>query len=431
MERPKGCTLALARDMREGSQRLHQAILPAWLELGHRVMDLGIVPSEVLYDAVCHHKLEGGIMITASHNPKGYNGMKPVLRQAQPWGSESEIQRLKMSMAQPTPLRPSSPGQVMEVDALSQVIARGAQEGQDLKNKLEQRQLKILCHGLGGCGSLLNAPVMEQCGIETTWLGKQPKPEVPPWGPHPQRPEVVQEVKSAMRAGDFDLGVAWDGDADRCIFFDEQGELADGGAIAAWLSHIALEKYPCSTVIYSKKQCLAVLEAIKSRGGRGVAALTGHAHFKMAMAQHAAVYGTEPSGHHYFKAFHGCDSGMLPWLWLLSDFLKEDLPFSQRLKAFSSGVCSLPEMDLQLDDWVSAFEAYLAKNAHKELHVENFDGINLSIPSEGWRMNLRPSLTEPTLRLNLEGHLSPSILKRHAKDLQETLRSQQELDVSS
>jgi phosphomannomutase len=422
----QGGAVVVGHDMRSGSSALAKALAAGVCASGQPLIYLGCCPTELLYYAVMSKGALGGVMITASHNPQGYMGFKMVTRGAQPWLSEAMLHRIQRKIDE-VQIPETFDGPKVDEEILSQAIHYFVNRAKVLEMP---HAYKLFCYGLNGCASLLNAPIMKALGMDVTWLGSEPSSRFDPDGPNPDLPQVERLMTQNMKGKAYDLGLAWDGDGDRCVFFDAQG-----GRIAPCYINGFLAEILCTstskgksngssqTVVHSVKQMWNLADVVDAFGGQLEAALTGHVHIKSKMKACDAIYGCEPSSHHYFREFGYCDSGVLPWILLLPWLKSKELSLRDAAEQRKARVEVLPELSIRsniLDAMKDRLEKVYGERGAK---FDEFDGLNMSFDTEAWRMNLRSSNTEPVLRLNIEGRMSASELAAKRDEVLELIRS--------
>lgn len=393
--------VVLARDCRESSPALADAVAAGLVASGVRVLDLGMAGTEEMYFATAHLGAGGGICVTASHNPREYNGMKLVGRGAVPLPDAdfARIRALTEAGQDPDLL----PGGAREdrsgvrgdyVAHVAELVGAGG-----------IGPLRVVVNaGNGAAGPTLDALVegLAARGARLDLVRIHPEPDgtFPNGIPNPLLPENRPVTAEAVKAAGADFGVAFDGDFDRCFLFDGDGGFVDGEHVVALLAAAHLATEPGAAIIHDPRVIWAVQDAVQKGGGRSVLAPTGHIFLKAAMRREGAVYGGEMSAHHYFRGFMSCDSGMIPWL-LVARLLSQggrsltDLVGAMRRDFPSSGEINFRVADVPA--MVARVEAELAGAAR---NIDRTDGLSLDFAE--WRLNLRASNTEPLLRLNVE-----------------------------
>jgi phosphomannomutase len=393
--------VVLARDCRESSPGLADAVAAGLIASGVRVLDLGMAGTEEMYFATAHLGAGGGICVTASHNPREYNGMKLVGQGAIPL-PDADFARIR-SLTEAGQDPDLVPGGARENRA--SVRASYVAHVADLVAAGEIGPLRLVVNaGNGAAGPTLDALAegLQARGAKLDLIRMHHAPDgtFPNGIPNPLLPENRPATAGAVRGAGAEMGVAFDGDFDRCFLFDGEGGFVDGEHVVALLAAAHLAAEPGATIIHDPRVIWAVQDAVAKGKGRSVLAPTGHIFLKAAMRREGAVYGGEMSAHHYFRGFMSCDSGMIPWL-LVARLLSRtgrsltDLVGAMRRDFPSSGEINFRVADVPAT--VARVEAALAASARA---VGRTDGLSLSFGD--WRLNLRASNTEPLLRLNVE-----------------------------
>ena len=408
--------IAVGRDMRLSSPSMAKAAMRGAAEAGADVIDIGMVGTEMVYFAVDDLGLEGGIMVTASHNPKEYTGMKIVRRGALPVGGDSGLLDIRTrAMAIDDLTRGQTPGHVRQediwprwVDAVLSFIDVEAVE-----------PLRVVIDAANGMGGVMLPPVLERLPIEAVPFFFEPDGTFPNHEPNPLLPENREFIIEKVRSERADVGVAFDGDADRCFLVDDTGEFVPGDFVTALLAESILEKAPGAKILYDVRASWAVPQTIERAGGIPLVNRVGHAFFKHRMREEGAVFGGEVSGHYYFQEFSRADSGVIPFLLMLELISKRGRKLSELLTAYRERYFITGELNTPVDDVALKLQE-LKERFGPEGNVSHLDG--LSVDAEDWHMNVRPSNTEPLLRLNLEA-LSPDLMERKRDEVLEVIRS--------
>ena len=419
----------VGRDTRETSPELAQALIRGLNDGGANVRDLGLAGTEEMYFATAHFGADGGIEVTASHNPIDYNGMKLVGRGAAPLDPEGDFARLAALARSGAFAAASRQGTCSD---FPQARAAYASAMADFIDISALRPLNLLVNaGNGTAGPTFDAIAAELArrGAPLSFIrvNHVPDPGFPNGIPNPLLPENQPMTAEAVRAHGADLGVAWDGDFDRCFFFDENGTFIPGEYIVGLLATAFLEKHPGEKIVHDPRVVLNSRDMIARAGGRAVQARTGHAYVKRAMRESGAIYGGEMSAHHYFRDFHYADSGMVPWLLVAELLSRQDTSLgallAERMRAFpSSG-----EINFRLDDPGAAIDRVVAHFAPQARLRDDMDGISLEF--DDWRFNLRRSNTEPVVRLNVESRADAALVAARRAEIEALLTGGQPLDA--
>jgi phosphomannomutase len=387
--------IAVGRDMRLSSPAMAEAAMRGASEGGADVLDIGMVGTEMLYSAVGELDLDGGFTITASHNPREYTGMKVVRRGALPVGGESgllDVRDKAMSGAwhRTGPAGTIEPVDVWPgfVDKVMSFIDVGA-----------VRPLRVVIDAANGMAGAMLPPVLERLPIDAVRCFFEPDGSFPNHEPNPLLPENREFIVAKTLEEGADLGVAFDGDADRCFFVDDSGEFIPGDFVTALLAESILRKEPGSKVLYDVRASWAVPETIERAGGVPLVNRVGHAFIKHRMRQEDAAFAGEVSGHYYFRDFYRADSGVIPFLLMLEYVSGAGRKLSEILEPYRERYFITGEINTPVADVPLKLQE-LKERFGPEGEVSHLDG--LSVDAEDWHMNVRPSNTEPLLRLNLE-----------------------------
>ena len=405
--------IAVGRDMRLSSPAMHEAVMRGAATAGADVLDLGLVGTEMVYFAVGSLDLEGGIMVTASHNPKEYTGMKLVRRGALPVGGESGLLDLRDLIAAGK-WHVTDRGEVREEDIWPAYVERvlsfvdvGAIE-----------PLRVVIDAANGMAGAMLPPVLERLPVETVRCFFDPDGSFPNHEPNPLLPENREFIVRKTLDEGADLGVAFDGDADRCFFVDDRGEFVPGDFVTALFAESVLEKEPGAKIIYDVRASRAVPDTIERDGGEALINRVGHAFIKARMRKDDAAFAGEVSGHYYFRDFSQADSGVVPFLLMLELISKQGRRLSEILAPFRSRYFITGELNTPVPD--VALKLQELKERYAEGRVSHLDGV--SVDFDDWHFNVRPSNTEPLLRLNLEA-TSQELMERKRDEVLEVIRA--------
>ena len=407
-------TVVVGHDIRLSGPALLDALVAGLNEAGAEALDIGLCGTEEVYFATAHLGAGGGIVVTASHNPADYNGMKLVREGARPISGDSgldEIRRRAESLPEPlgpfvarTPMRrPVATRSAYVAHLLSYVdVARLA-------------PLRIVVNaGNGSAGPVLDE-LAAQLPFDCIRIQHEPDGRFPNGVPNPLLPENRAITRAAVIAAGADLGIAWDGDFDRCFFFDERGEFVEGYYVVGLLAEAMLARQPGSRIIHDPRLVWNTQELVARAGGLAIQSKTGHAFIKERMRSEDAAYGGEMSAHHYFRDFNYCDSGMIPWL-LVAQLLSErrerlSVVVAERLARYPvSG-----EINRRLRDPQAALSLVRRRYEPAATAVDETDGLSLEFPD--WRFNLRLSNTEPVIRLNVESRGDRALMEAKSAEL--------------
>ncbi len=391
--RPK--RVVVGRDVRDSSEALVDALALGLQQGGCEVHDIGLCGTEEVYFATFHFEMDGGIMVTASHNPIGYNGMKLVRAGAQPISGDTGLKSIEARAAEDSTPLPDIRPTLVPLEHRAAYI----QHLLGYLNTDTLRPLKIVTNaGNGGAGVVIDA-LAPFLPFEFIKVHHEPDPTFPNGIPNPLLPENRAATAEAVKAHGADFGVAWDGDFDRCFLFDENARFIEGYYIVGLLAKALLIKSPGDKIIHDPRLTWNTVDEVTQAGGMPIMSKTGHAFIKERMRKENAVYGGEMSAHHYFRDFAYCDNGNIPWLMVAELICREGKPLSQlvdeRIEAYpASGEINRKVADA--DATIAAIEAEFAGDGR----IDRTDG--LSVDFADWRFNLRKSNTEPVIRLNVE-----------------------------
>ena len=395
-------TVVLGRDVRASSEALAASVARGLVDEGCRVLDLGLSGTEEMYFATTYFGADGGICVTASHNPMDYNGMKMVRGGSAPLDAVTGLARIKALAEENAFAEANERGTITDIaqNARAAYVDRVV----SFVDIDALKPLKILVnagHGTAGPTFDVIAERLERLGAPLTFvrLFHEPDGTFPQGIPNPLLPENRPATAEAVQATDADFGVAWDGDFDRCFFFDHTGAFIDGEYVVGLLAEAFLAKDPGATIIHDPRIIWNTQDVVAKAGGRAVQTRTGHAFIKQAMRDENAVYGGEMSAHHYFRDFVFCDSGMIPWL-LVAELVSRhgalaDLVAHRKVAFPSSG-----EINFILEDPKAAIARVRAEFEPHAIAIDEIDGLGFDLGD--WRFNLRSSNTEPVVRLNVE-----------------------------
>jgi len=406
--------VGLGRDMRLTAPELSERYRAGLLAEGANVLDAGQVGTEMLYYLVGSRALDGGLMCTASHNPKAYTGAKLVREGAIALSGDSGIQDIRHLIEVGLP-DSSNEGSIEQVD----LYAEFHETVLEFIDPSVIRPLKVVVDGGNGMAGPVAGPLLEGFGldlIETCWT---PDGNFPEHEPNPLLPENRRFIIDRVLAAAADLGIAWDGDADRCFFIDETGRFVDGDFLTALLAESLLAKTPGQAILYDVRASRAVADTVTRAGGTAHVNRVGHAFFKTRMRAEGSLFGGEVSGHYYFRDFYCADSGTIPALLVLELLSRTGKSMSQLLEPYRSKYFISGEINSEVSDQAAKM-AEIAEH-YGDAEQKQLDGISIDYPD--WHFNVRPSNTEPLLRLCLESLVSPEDMERRRDEVLEIIRS--------
>ena len=413
----QGKTFVVGQDMRLESPPLAAALMRGITEAGANVIDIGLCGTEEVYFATSHYKVDGGVMITASHNPKGYNGMKLVKAESRPISGDTGLDAIRQRVDQ---------GDLGSVAAEKGAVRQEFDKTAYIDHLLTYvdvstlKPLRILADpGNGAAGPVLQA-LAARLPLQWVFINEVPDGHFPNGVPNPLLPENRELTRQALLAKQCDMGLAWDGDFDRCFFFDADGRFIEGYYLVGLLAEMLLKQQPGSKIIHDPRLTWNTIEQVEQAGGIAVQSKTGHAFIKERMRQEDAVYGGEMSAHHYFREFAYCDSGMIPWLLVAALISETGETLAQlvakRIEAFP---CS-GEINYRVTDVNETLKKVLDHFLPSNPLIDETDGISLEFGD--WRFSLRGSNTEPLLRLNVESRANEELVARYVTEIAGLIR---------
>ncbi|HZU59844.1 MAG TPA: phosphomannomutase/phosphoglucomutase [Solirubrobacteraceae bacterium] len=411
---PSELRLGLGRDMRLTAPELAEAYRSGMCAEGATVLDAGRVATEMLYYLVGSRDLDGGIMCTASHNPKEYTGAKLVRRGAIALSGSAGIDQVRSEIE--AGLGPEPGGGRVEDVSIDEEFRRAALRFIDPS---QVRALRLVVDGGNGMAGPMVGPLLDQLGLDVVKTYWEPDGNFPDHEPNPLLPENRRFIMQAVTEQGADLGIAWDGDADRCFFIDDTGRFVDGDFLATLLAESMLAKNPQATILYDVRASRAVADTVQRGGGRALMNRVGHAYFKTRMRQEGAVFGGEVSGHYYFRDFYCADSGTIPALLILELLSQREATLSQLLEPYRSSYFISGEINSEVADQDGKLQELAER--YRDGHQTWLDG--LSVDYQDWHFNVRPSNTEPLLRLCLESVRSLQDMERRRDEVLAVIRS--------
>lgn len=388
-------------DVRATSEALKRALAEGLMDAGADVIDLGMTGTEEIYFAAFHLDVDGGIEVTASHNPMDYNGMKLVGRGAVPISGDSGLREIQRLVERGEFDRPEKRGSLIRQSIIDPYVDH-------LLGYVDLAQLNplklVVNSGNGASGHVVDA--IEQrfaamgVPVEFIKVHHEADANFPNGIPNPLLPENREATATAVRASGADMGIAWDGDFDRCFLFDETGKFIEGYYIVGLLAEAFLKRQPGAKIIHDPRLTWNTIDVVRRCGGVPILSKTGHAFIKERMRKEDAIYGGEMSAHHYFRDFAYCDSGMIPWLLVIGLISHMGKPLSSLVGEREAAYPCSGEINYRVADAHLAMQRVEAHFAADKPSVDRTDGLSLEFST--WRLNLRSSNTEPLLRLNVE-----------------------------
>jgi phosphomannomutase len=403
--------VVVGHDIRLSSPALKAALSEGLLEQGVDVYDIGLSGTEEIYFATSDAGMDGGIVVTASHNPKDYNGMKFVREESRPISSDDGLLEIRELTRENRFTPAATPGQLRALDTDAAYIRH-------LLGYLDLAELQplriVVDAGNGGAGRIVDL-LAPHLPFEFIRLHHHADGHFPNGVPNPLLAENRSVTAAAVREHGADLGIAWDGDFDRCFFFDEKGEFIEGYYLVGLLAEVFLHQHPGSRVVHDPRLTWNTVDIVRGLGGEPVQSKTGHAFIKARMRRENAIYGGEMSAHHYFRDFAYCDSGMIPWLLVAQLLAKRGLPLSALVRERMAAYPCSGEINRTIDDPADVLMRVEQSYAGQAETVEKVDGLSMSFDS--WRFNLRMSNTEPVVRLNVESRGDRALMEAKTAEL--------------
>lgn len=404
-------TVVVGYDIRLSSNRLCAALTAGLVEAGVDVVNIGQCGTEEVYFATSHLQVDGGIIVTASHNPKDFNGMKLVRGNSIPISGDTGLNEIRI-LAEKNVFAPGRRGgNESFVDTRPAYI-------EHLLGYLDLASIKpfkIVCNaGNGGAGAIIDL-LEAHLPVEFLKLHHQADGNFPNGVPNPLLIENRQFTSETVVSSGADIGIAWDGDFDRCFFFDEKGRFIEGYYIVGLLAERFLQKHPGAKVVHDNRLTWSTIEIAESMGGKTIQCKTGHAFIKECMRQEDAVYGGEMSAHHYFRDFFYCDSGMIPWLLVAELMSVKNQSLSQLLDERMQAYPASGEINKTIQDPPALLSAIEKLFAHSALSIDHTDGLSMCF--DQWRFNLRMSNTEPVVRLNVESRGDETLMRAKTQEI--------------
>ncbi len=413
--------VVLGRDVRASSEALAKSVVRGLIDQGCDVLDLGLSGTEEMYFATTHFGADGGICVTASHNPMDYNGMKMVRVGSAPLDAASGLACIK-ELAEANEFESNATTGKMR-DVAGEARAAYVKRILQFVDIYALKPLKILVNaGHGTAGPTFDAIAgrLAELGAPLVFerLFHEPDGTFPKGIPNPLLPENRPATADAVRASGADFAVAWDGDFDRCFFFDQTGEFIDGEYVVGLLAEAFLAKDPGATIIHDPRIIWNTQDLVAKAGGRAIQTRTGHAFIKQAMRDENAVYGGEMSAHHYFRDFVYCDSGMIPWL-LIAELVSRHGPLADLIAHRRTAFPSSGEINFTLDDPKAAIARVREEFEPEAISIDEMDGLSFDMGE--WRFNLRSSNTEPVVRLNAEARGDAELIEKGVERVKRVL----------
>ncbi|MCC7230486.1 MAG: phosphomannomutase CpsG [Fimbriimonadaceae bacterium] len=413
----KPSKVCIGYDIRLSGPDLYRALAKGLNDAGVDVMHLGMIGTEMVYFATAAYGLDGGIMITASHNPPEYNGLKMVRAESRPISGDTgllAIEKLAFDYLSEMPA-PTGSGSIEDKDCYADFVAHLLR----IVSPSDIKPLRVLADPGNGAAGLALTPLLPHLPLEVTLVRPEPDGNFPNGVPNPILEESRAMTVAAMQRESYAFGVAWDGDYDRCFFFDEHGEFIEGYYIVGLLAQAILKKDPNHTIIYDPRLMWNTLDIVRQLGGRAVVCKSGHAFIKEKMRAEDATYGGEMSAHHYFKDHWYCDSGMIPFL-LVARLVSQT---GRNLGDLGGEMIANYPCSGEVNSEVPDVKTVLARveSHYSDGIIDRIDGLSVEYPN--WRFNLRGSNTEPVIRLNVETRGDKALMESKTAELLGLIRA--------
>lgn len=409
-------SVVVGYDIRLESEPLAQALMKGITEAGADVLNISLCGTEEVYFATFHHNTDGGIMITASHNPKGYNGMKLVAKGSKPISGDSGLKDIERRIIENDFVSAEQPGLVETNTDKSAYIAH-------LLSYIDLTALKplkiVMDSGNGSAGAVIKQ-IAEKLPFECVFINEVPDGNFPNGVPNPLLPEMRSITTRAVKEHKADLGIAWDGDFDRCFLFDEKGGFIEGYYLVGLLAETLLAKNPGGKIIHDPRLTWNTIDQVEKAGGIPVQSKTGHAFIKERMRSEDAVYGGEMSAHHYFKDFAYCDSGMVPWLLITELMSKTGKKLSEMVEERMQAYPCSGEINYTVENIPAVLDRIMKFYEKQNPKIDKTDGVSLDFSA--WRMNIRASNTEPLLRLNVESKADKALVQQKVSEIESLIK---------
>ena len=420
----KNSKVVIGCDPRLSSEDLKRAASKGLCDAGVSVLDIGLAGTEEIYFAAKHLDVAGGVEITASHNPIDYNGMKFVLAESKPITRSNGLDEVQQvaETSEFEKIAVENRGNVSKINILEEYVDH-------LLSYISLEELKpfklVVNAGNGAAGHVVDA--IQECFIQHNVpidffkVNNDPDGTFPNGIPNPLLPECRKDTAEVVIAQNADLGIAWDGDFDRCFFFDHTGQFIEGYYIVGMLAEAFLQKESGAKIIHDPRLTWNTVEVVKAAGGNPIQSKTGHAFIKERMREEDAVYGGEMSAHHYFRDFAYCDSGMIPWLLVVELLCRKGTSLQQEVKDRMFAYPSSGEINLRLKNAGEAIDHVRQVLKESACCIDTTDGISMEF--DAWRFNLRSSNTEPVVRLNVESNGDKALMQQKTNEILSLLKA--------
>ena len=409
-------TVVVGRDMRLTSGEFADAVIRGLTEAGIEVMDIGLCGTEMVYFATSHLKANGGIMVTASHNPADYNGLKLVREEARPISADTGLVDIR-KLAEADERAMASGGKRTAVDIFDDYIEHVL----GYVDVAKLRPLKLVINPGNGCAGIASDGLESHLPFQLIKVHNEPEGTFPNGIPNPMLEENQAVTTQAVLKHKADMGIAWDGDFDRCFLFDEHGTFIEGYYIVGLLAESIIAKNPGAKIVHDPRMTWNTLDIVKRAGGVAVKSKSGHSFIKEKMREVDGAYGGEMSAHHYFRDFSYADSGMIPWLLVAELISVSGKSLSELVGQRMTMFPASGEINRQVKDAAATLQKLHDAYAERALDVDDTDGYSFEFAE--WRFNIRMSNTEPVVRLNVESRGDEGLMKRKTAEVLAVLES--------
>ncbi len=409
-------TMVVGRDMRLTSSEFADAVIRGLTDAGIEVFDIGMCGTEMVYFGTSHLQTDGGIMVTASHNPADYNGLKLVREEARPISADSGLADIRL-LAEADDRTLASGGKRTAIDVLEPYVDHMLSYIDTSKLK----PLKLVVNVGNGCASIASDALEPHLPFDLVKLYNEPDGKFPNGIPNPMLEENQAVTAEAVVQHKADMGIAWDGDFDRCFLFDEHGTFIEGYYIVGMLAESIIAKNPGARIVHDPRMTWNTLDIVEQAGGTAVSSKSGHSFIKETMRKVDAAYGGEMSAHHYFRDFSYADSGMIPWLLAAELISVSGKSLSELVGERMRLYPASGEINRKVGDAAAMLQKLHDAYAPDALHVDDTDGYSFEFAD--WRFNIRMSNTEPVVRLNVESRANQELLQQKTAELLAVLES--------
>ena len=410
-------TVVIGRDMRLSSEEIADAVAAGLVDAGVNVLDIGLCGTEMVYFATATLKTDGGIMITASHNPADYNGLKLVREDAKPISADTGLAAIRDIAEQDERMVALDPGAREPVSVYDAYIAHML----SYVDVASLKPLRLVVNAGNGMAGVAIDGLEPQLPFELIKMHHEPDGHFPNGVPNPMLVDNQAPTIEAIRENNADLGVAWDGDFDRCFLFDEKGSFIEGYYIVGLLAESLLRRHPGGKIVHDPRLTWNTCDIVEKAGGVAVQSKSGHSFIKETMRAEDAVYGGEMSAHHYFREFSYADSGMIPWLLVAELVSTSGKSLSELVGDRVAKYPASGEINRQVEDAKKTLEKLRDRYAGEAISVDDTDGYSFEFAD--WRFNIRMSNTEPVVRLNVESRASVPLMEQKTAEVLEILES--------